>query len=172
MLVWGARANQSLTVSQPAVRYTQKNKQTNKHTSVSVVCMCVWGSRANQRHTRHHRSSRVCEWSLHVCVRACVLYYFVNLSTVSVCLPVHTVTQTHTHTSYTKNTGKYMSRNDKKSTLSLKRTALEWTVSQCSATRKNTHTHPNDSPAKTSGGRTDNWLLYKLSTLYRGETES
>ncbi len=30
------------------------------------VCMIVWGARANQRHTRHHRSSRVCEWSLHV----------------------------------------------------------------------------------------------------------
>ncbi len=48
------------------------------------------------------------------------VYYFVNLSTVTVCLPVYTVTHTHTHTHThnTKNTGKYMSRNDKKSTLS------------------------------------------------------
>jgi hypothetical protein len=30
------------------------------------VCMIVWGARANQRHTRHHRSSIVREWSLHV----------------------------------------------------------------------------------------------------------
>jgi hypothetical protein len=35
------------------------------------VCMIVWGARANQRHTRHHRSSRVCEWSLHVRTRVC-----------------------------------------------------------------------------------------------------
>ncbi len=33
--------------------------------------MIVWGSKANQRRTRHHRSSRVCEWSLHVCARVC-----------------------------------------------------------------------------------------------------
>ncbi len=33
------------------------------------VCMIVWGARVNQRHTRHHRSSRVCEWSLYVCAR-------------------------------------------------------------------------------------------------------
>ncbi len=57
-------------------------------------------------------------------------YYFTNLFTVSVCLPVHAVTRTHTHTlntqhthtqatltqknthtSHTKNTGKYMSIN-------------------------------------------------------------
>jgi hypothetical protein len=35
------------------------------------VCMIVWGVRANQRHTRHHCSSRVCEWSLHARARAC-----------------------------------------------------------------------------------------------------
>jgi hypothetical protein len=60
-----------------------------------------------------------------MCVSARVCwYYFANLSTVSVCLPVHTVTHTHTHThthtNNTTNTGKYMSRNDRKSTLSLK----------------------------------------------------
>jgi hypothetical protein len=50
------------------------------------------------------------------CARVCVCwYYFTNLCTVSVCLPVHTVTQTHrhTHTSNTKNTGKYMPSNDR-----------------------------------------------------------
>ena len=45
------------------------------------------------------------------------------------------------------------------------------TVSQYSATR-NTHTHESDeSPAKMSGGRADNWLLFKESPLCRGETE-
>ena len=87
--------------------------------------MCVWGARANQRHTRHHRSSSVCEWSLHVCTRMC-WYYFADLSTVSLHLPVHTVTQnTHTlsHTqTHTQHSGKYMSSNDTKSTLSLKHT--------------------------------------------------
>jgi len=49
-------------------------------------------------------------------------YYFANLSTVSVRLPVHTMTNEHTntHTSHNKKTGKYMSSNDRKSTLSLK----------------------------------------------------
>jgi hypothetical protein len=58
------------------------------------------------------------------CVRARVpsvcWYYFANLSTVSVCLPVHTVTQTLTHTSNTKNTDKYKPSNDRTPTLSLK----------------------------------------------------
>ncbi len=79
--------------------------QTNSHTVLfdtntlthSALCMCA--------------RARVCS------------YYFANLSTVSRHLPVHTVTQintlTHTHTSNTKNTGKYMSSNDRKSTLSL-----------------------------------------------------
>jgi hypothetical protein len=40
-----------------------------------------------------------------------------------------------------------------------------------SATR-NTHTHSSDeSPAKTPGSRTENWLSDKKSCLYRGETE-
>ncbi len=97
-----------------------------KHAYLCVcVCMCVSGARANQRHTRHHRSSSVCEWSLPVCVCACVL---VPISLISLlCLFVcrcttwhkHT-THTHTHTSNTKNTGKYMSSNDRNPTLSLK----------------------------------------------------
>ena len=56
-----------------------------------------------------------------VCARVCS-YYLANLSTVSLHLPVHTVTQkTHSHTQATlKTQGKYMSSNDRKSTLSLK----------------------------------------------------
>jgi hypothetical protein len=49
------------------------------------------------------------------------LYMFMRSDSAS-CLPVHTVTQkhSHTHTSYTKITGQYMSSHDRKSTLSLK----------------------------------------------------
>jgi hypothetical protein len=44
-------------------------------------------------------------------------------------------------------------------------------VSKYSTTR-NKHTHWSDeSPAKMSGGRTDNWLLFKPSPLYGRETE-
>ena len=52
------------------------------------------------------------------CARMC-WYYFANLFTVSVGLPVHTVTQkkSHTHISNTKNTDKCIARNDGKSTL-------------------------------------------------------
>jgi hypothetical protein len=96
--------------------------KTHKHAYLCVcVCICLWGARANQRHTRHYRSSRS---DLYMCARARVCWhYFANLSTVSVRLPVHTVTQkkhTRTHTSHTKNTGKYRSSHDRKSALSLK----------------------------------------------------
>jgi hypothetical protein len=77
---------------------SEANKQTNMHTCVSVF-VYVCGTRANQRHNRHHRKSSVCECSLHVRARANVCWFcFANLSTVSVCLLVHTVTQKHTHT--------------------------------------------------------------------------
>ncbi len=144
-----------------------RSKQTNMHTCVSVF-VCVWGARVNQRHTRHHRSSRVCAWFLHVRAR---WHYFANLSTVSVCLPVHTVTHDcvcvfmcHTHTIthmcscdttiHTKNTGQYMPSNDWISTLStLKRSISE---------TRHKHTHRSDErPAKMSDGRADKWLLDK-----------
>jgi hypothetical protein len=80
--------------------------------------------RANKyihRHTSMHVGMYDC---MRVRARVCVRWHwFANLSTVSVCLPVHTVTQnTHIHTSIIKNTGKHMSRNDSKSTLALKPT--------------------------------------------------
>ena len=54
-----------IRVRQPAVRYTQKSTQISKQKKPAYLCvfdcMCVCGARANQRHTRHHRSSRVCE---------------------------------------------------------------------------------------------------------------
>jgi hypothetical protein len=60
-----------------AVVYTQSRKETkNKYVYTYIhlyVCLYAWlyedWARVNQRHTRHHRSSRVCEWSLHVCAR-------------------------------------------------------------------------------------------------------
>jgi hypothetical protein len=84
-------------VRQPAVVYTQKCKQTyiythtqrytqyvrrivwgatdtyiHTHTQVCMLaCLIFWGARANQRHTRQHHSSRLCQWSLHVCVCVC-----------------------------------------------------------------------------------------------------
>ncbi len=81
--------------------YTQESKQTNMHTCVSVN-VCGGGTRANQRHTRPQLEGvRV----ISECMRARVCWdYCVHLSTVSVCLPVHTVTHTHTHTQATRKT--------------------------------------------------------------------
>jgi hypothetical protein len=119
-----------------------------------------------------------------VCARVCVCwYYFAHLSPVSVCLPVHTVTKKqHTNTTNTNNTDKYTilpkpagAHRDTKTTHIHTQPTLNTqanacpvmienqhvhssTVSQYSATR-NTHTHESDeSPAKTPGGRADNWL--------------
>jgi hypothetical protein len=37
-------------------------KEKKKHAYLCVcVCMCICGARANQRHTRHHRSSKACK---------------------------------------------------------------------------------------------------------------
>ena len=123
--------------------------------------------RANKyihRHTSMHVGMYDC---MRVRARACVCWhYFAHLSTVSVCLPVHTVnTWTHTHTQATLKTkgktGQVMIENQH---------FHSSTVFQYSATR-NTHTHWSDeSPAKMSGGSADNWLLDKPSDLYRGET--
>ena len=93
------------------------------------VCMCVWGARATQRHTRHHRCSRVCEWSLHVCTCARVCWSTGTISLISLlclfvcrCTPWHK--HTHTHASNTKNTGKYEASNDRKTTLALKHSSV------------------------------------------------
>ncbi len=47
--------------------------------------------------------------------RACAGTISANVSAVSVCLPVHTDTKSHTHTNNTKKTGEYMSSSDRKS---------------------------------------------------------
>ncbi len=109
-----------IRVRQPAVRYTQKSKQTNMHTRVSVY-VCVHEERERISVTLVTTAAQGRASDLCMCARVC-WYHFAHLSTASVCLPVHAVTQTHTHThaSNTKNTGKYMASNDRKSTLLLK----------------------------------------------------
>jgi hypothetical protein len=113
------------------------------------VCMIVREARANQRHTRHHQSSRVCECDLHgrVCelVECVSWHYFANPSTLSACLSVHV----------------------RPCVLML----IKYSTLQ--TTTRNTHTHRRDeSPAKMSAGRVDNLLPRKSILLYRGETES
>jgi hypothetical protein len=83
----GSRTNkatcidESQRVRQPVVSHNQKKSKGKKtylftYTHVcTFVCMIVWGARANQRHTRHHRSSRVCEWSLSLHVRLRVSWH-------------------------------------------------------------------------------------------------
>jgi hypothetical protein len=66
---------------------------------------------------------------------------------------IYTHTYTHSHTFNTFTQAQYSVNSHEK--------------------RSNTHTHQSDeSPAKMSDDRADNWLLYKLSDLYRGESES
>ncbi len=104
--VWLYEERERIRVRQTAVRYTQKSEQTNQHTCVSVS-VCVWGARANQRHTRHHRSSSVCEWSLHACARVWAgTISLISLFCVCLSAGAHrdTNTHTHTHTSKTKDT--------------------------------------------------------------------
>ena len=93
------------------------------HTCVSVY-VYVYAEREPISVTLVTTAAQACASDLYMCARALASWYCAaKLSTVSVRLPVHTVTQktlTLTHTSYTQNTGKYMSSNDRKSTLSLK----------------------------------------------------
>ncbi len=97
----------------PCIEEKQRVRQTAVRYSENI-CIYIY----ILRHTSVHvsmMSAQGCVSALCLLARARVCWsYFANLSTVSFCLPVHTVT--HTHTSNTKNTGKYMSRNDGKLT--------------------------------------------------------
>ncbi len=126
------------------------------------------------------RISRVCECALHV--RVCVLLPFrssihcvclsvctcasvcpdaciYNAEVLSMCNKhlmlgqtgvIYTHTYTHSHKANTVTQAQYSVR-----------------------ATKNTHTHVSDeSPAKMSAGRADNWFPFKKRNLYRGETES
>ena len=84
----------------------QKSKQTNMHTCVSVY-VYVHTEREKISVTLVTTAAQGYASDLCMCARARVCwYFFANISTASVCLPVHTVTQTHTqtHTSNTQNT--------------------------------------------------------------------
>ena len=140
------------------------------HICVSVY-VYVYAERERISVTLVTTAAQACVSDLCMCARARVCWhYFDNLSTVSVRLPCtlwRKHTHTHTHTQDTLktqgNTGQAMIENQH---------FHSSTVSQYSATR-NTHTHRSDErPAKMPRGRADNWLLFKLSDLYRGETES
>ena len=116
------------------------------HTCVSVY-VCVYEDRERISVTLVTTAAQACPSDLCMCSRARVCwYYFANLSTVFVCLPVHTVTQKkHEHTRHTKNTGQYMSSNDRKSFICIKggkhnRTPTQGTHVIC------------DMPSKASGG--------------------
>jgi hypothetical protein len=68
------------------------------HTCASVY-VCVYEERERIGVTLVTTAAQGCVSDLCMCVCACVFrYYFANLSTASVCLQVHTVTQTQTHT--------------------------------------------------------------------------
>ena len=87
-----------IRVRQPAVSCTQKSKQTNMHTCVSVY-VYVYAERERISVTLVTTAAQACPSDLCMCTHERVCwYYFANLSTVSVWLPVHTVTQKHTHT--------------------------------------------------------------------------
>jgi hypothetical protein len=85
-----------------------------------------------------------------------------------VCLSAgpHRDTNTHTHTKAT------LKGQDSTCQVMIENQHIHSSpASQYSATR-NSHTHWRDeSPTKRSGGRTDNWLLFKPRYLYRGEIE-
>jgi hypothetical protein len=86
--VWLYEERGRISVRQPAVRYTQKRKQTNMHTCVSVHG-CVYAERERISVTLVTTAAQGCASDLCMCARACVFrHYFANLSTVSVCLPV------------------------------------------------------------------------------------
>jgi hypothetical protein len=87
-----------IRVKQRAVTYTKKIKQTNMHTCVSVN-VCVYEERERISVTLVTTAAQGCPSDVCMCTHERVCWdYFANISTVSVCLPVHAVTQTHTHT--------------------------------------------------------------------------
>jgi hypothetical protein len=68
------------------------------HTCVSVYAF-VYEERERISVTLVNTAAQGCVSDLYMCTHARVCWhYFANLSTVSVCLPVHTVTPKHTHT--------------------------------------------------------------------------
>jgi hypothetical protein len=100
-----------------------KIRKENKQTCI-LVCLSMYVCMRSESESVSHSSPpqlkgvRVISACVCVCARVC-WYYYADLSTGSVSLPVHTVTHTHTQATL-KNTGTYLSSNDRKSTRSLK----------------------------------------------------
>jgi hypothetical protein len=156
--------------------FSPKEKERDKHACMHMhVCMHV--TTAAQPHLQGVRVCTTCasvcaatvatslihplclSLSVCTCTSVCPDACIYNPEVLSMCnkhfmlgqttvIYPHTYTHNHTH-----------------STLSLKHSTLYTST-------RNTHTHQSDeSPAKTSGGRADNWLLDNERYLYRGETE-
>jgi hypothetical protein len=93
-------------VTQPAVRNTQKSKQTNKRTSVSVY-VCVYEERERISVTLVTTATQGCASDLCSCARACVRAGTISLiSHYCVCLSAgaHRDTNEHTRTQVTLTT--------------------------------------------------------------------
>jgi hypothetical protein len=74
-------------------------RKTTKQTCI-LVCLCMYDClRANKRIsvTLVTTAAQGCASDLCMCARVCVLALFRYCSTVSFCLPVHTVTPKHKH---------------------------------------------------------------------------
>ncbi len=82
-------------------------RKANKQTCI-LVCLCMYMCMRSESESASHSSPPQLKGVRMISARAralCVCwYYFANLSTVSVCLPVHTVTKNNTHTQPTPKT--------------------------------------------------------------------
>ena len=97
----------SETESELGNQLSGSHRKANKQTSI-LVCLCMYMCIRSERKSVSHSSPPQLKGVrvISACVRACACWhYFANISTVSVCLPVHTVTQKHTDT-HTSNSHK------------------------------------------------------------------
>ncbi len=146
-------------------------RKTNKQTNVPV-CLCMYVCMRSESESASHSSppqlTGVRVISTFVCACVCAgTTSLISLLCLFICRCTLWHKNTHTHTQATlqtkANTFQVIIENQH---------FHSSTASQYSATR-HTHTHRSDeSPAKMSGGRTDNWLPHKPRPLYPGETES
>jgi hypothetical protein len=130
---------------------TKANKQT-------CMCLCMYMCMRSEGESASHSSPPQLN-GVRVPAGVCARVWAGTISLISllclfVCRCTRWDTKTHIHTQATletqANTRQVMMENQHL-----------FTVSQSSATR-NTHTHQSDErPAKMSGGRADNWLLFK-----------
>ena len=97
-------------------------RKANKQTCM-LVCLCMYVCMRSESESASHSSppqlKGVRVISACVCASTC-WQYSANFSAVCLSAGAHRDTKTQTHISHTKNTGKYTSSNDRKSTLALK----------------------------------------------------